>query len=139
MTLDASPDVTLIGLVKLINIILYIAQIKFLFLKIRKQYQEQVIYETNVKELSSTDSIHYESEIGPEIMHEFKIINNGPSQISLTELLVSWQKQIKIGFKHKDFLYLMEPPYLEGSIKCELDNFLINPLNITVIINLRYF
>ena len=64
--------------------------------------------------------------------YEFKIINNGPSQISLTELLISWQKQIKIGSKHRDYLYVMEIPYTEGPIKCEFDNSLINPLNLSV-------
>jgi hypothetical protein len=95
----------------------------------RKQYQEQLIYDTNKGEIGQLSN---ETEIGPEIMHEFKIINNGPSQISLTELLITWQKQIKIISKQKDFLYLIENPYTEGPIKCEVENSLINPLNLSV-------
>jgi integrin alpha 8 len=98
----------------------------------RKQYQEQLIYDTNKGEIGQLSN---ETEIGPEIMHEFKIINNGPSQISLTELLISWQKQINIIYKQKDFLYLVENPYTEGPIKCEIESSLINPLNLSVCFN----
>ena len=76
--------------------------------------------------------IDLESQIGPEIIHEYKMVNKGPSQISMSEILISWQKQIKIGNKNKDFLYLMELPYTEGDVRCELDKTLINPLNISV-------
>lgn len=108
VNLDASPDVTLIG----------------------KQYQEQIIYEMNTGEIVQPSN---ETEIGPEIMHEFKIINNGPSQITLTELLISWQKQKNIAHKQKDFLYLVENPYTEGPIKCDIESSLINPLNLSYV------
>lgn len=91
-----------------------------------------MVYETNMKELTPMQLIKNESEIGPEIMHEFKIINNGPSQISLSELLVTWQKQIKINTKHRDYLYVVESPYTEGPIRCQLDSSLVNPLNLSV-------
>ena len=100
--------------------------------KFRKQYQEQIIYEMNTGEIVQPSN---ETEIGPEIMHEFKIINNGPSQITLTELLISWQKQKNIAHKQKDFLYLVENPYTEGPIKCDIESSLINPLNLSVCFN----
>lgn len=128
----------------------------------RKQYQEQVIYDTNIggdlytlaktlakteldplspdadaaslaKSQTVTHSIQHESEIGPEIMHEYKLLNKGPSRISHSELLITWQKQIKItGNKHRELLYLMETPYIEGPIRCNYDYSMINWLNLTV-------
>ena len=100
---------------------------------IGKQYQEQVIYETKYssKDLNDAD-FESEFDIGPEIMHEYKVLNKGPSQFSLSELLINWQKQIKIGNKNQNFLYLMEMPYTEGPIQCNINNLDINPLNISV-------
>ena len=141
VALDASPDLALIG----------------------KQYQEQVIYDTSIggdlytlaksltkkeddplssqdtdglsfaKSQAVTHNIQHESEIGPEIMHEYKLLNKGPSRISHSELLITWQKQIKIsGNKHRELLYLMETPYVEGPIRCNYDYSMINWLNLTV-------
>lgn len=76
--------------------------------------------------------VENESEIGPEIMHEYKLINKGPSQFLSSELLIAWQKEIRVGYKTKNFLYLMEMPYTEGPIKCNIENLDINPLNISV-------
>ncbi|CAF0823367.1 unnamed protein product [Brachionus calyciflorus] len=112
VVLDAIPKLALIG----------------------KQYQEQVIYETKTSSFNKdVNSLAYETEfdIGPEIMHEYKILNKGPSQFSLSELLITWQNQIKIGEKNRDFLYLMEMPYIEGPIECSLENLDINPLNLS--------
>jgi hypothetical protein len=113
VVLDAQPTIALIG----------------------KQYQEQVIYESKLSASKSIDLLHSEQEIGPEIMHEYKLMNKGPSQFLRSELLLSWQRQIKIqtGFntKNKDFLYLMELPYTEGPIKCQFNTLSINPLNLT--------
>lgn len=116
VVLDAAPGLTLLG----------------------KQYQEQVIYETRATQHKSFEELTNEAEIGPEIMHEYKLMNNGPSQILTSELLVAWQRILKSGDKSREFLYLMEMPYTEGPIKCGLiDNDgasynLINPLNLTV-------
>jgi integrin alpha 8 len=115
--LEAMPNVALIG----------------------KKYQEQVIYDSKVNELHKEKSLlndyarnDDESHIGPEIMHEFKVRNKGPSQFLASELLVAWEKQIKIGVKNRDFLYLMEIPYTEGPIKCDFSRLEYNRLNITV-------
>jgi hypothetical protein len=118
---------------------------------IGKKYQEQVIYDTKFNELNkeksfphennnNNNNIDDESHIGPEIMHEFKVRNRGPSQFLASELLVAWEKQIKIGVKNRDFLYLMEMPYTEGPIKCDFSQLEFNRLNLTVkiLISLRY-
>lgn len=60
-------------------------------------------------------------------------MNKGPSQFLLSELLISWQREIQVGYKNKNFLYLMEMPYTEGPIKCNTDYLDINPLNISKI------
>jgi len=73
-----------------------------------------------------------ESEIGPEIIHEYKLINKGPSRFLSSELLISWQKVLKIKNKNRELLYLIEEPFTEGPIKCSIDNYLINPLNLSV-------
>jgi len=108
---------------------------------IGKKYQEQVIYDTKFNELNKEKSLTHEnnnnniddeSHIGPEIMHEFKVRNRGPSQFLASELLVAWEKQIKIGVKNRDFLYLMEMPYTEGPIKCDFSQLEFNRLNLTV-------
>jgi hypothetical protein len=98
---------------------------------IGKQYQEQVIYETKLEEIN-LDQIENETQIGPEIVHEYKLLNKGPSQISKSEMIITWQKKIKINSKNEQFLYLMEMPHTEGPIECQLDNSIINPLNISV-------
>ena len=133
VVLDALPSVTLIG----------------------KQYQEQVIYESSLFSSSSIhkqqqkdqlsltttttttaatyiDALTNEFELGPEIMHEYKLMNKGPSQALATELLVAWPRQIKVTGKNRDFLYLVDAPYLEGPIRCATQELAINPLNLTV-------
>ena len=115
VSLEAVPNVALVG----------------------KKYQEQVIYETKLNKVVAGGAdrrlnLVDESQIGPEIMHEFKIRNKGPSQFLASELLIAWEKQIKIGVKNRDFLYLMEVPYTEGPIKCDFSRLTINPLNFTV-------
>ena len=102
----------------------------FTFLNKRKKYQEQVIYDTKVA--GSKADNQSESEIGPEIMHEYKIMNKGPSQFSQSELLIAWQKEIKNSMKNLPFLYLMENPYTEGPITCFTQELLINPFNLSV-------
>ena len=105
---------------------------------LRKQYQEQVIYETKLLNQKSIDELESEYDIGPEIMHEYKLMNKGPSQFLTSELLISWQRQIKLGSynlngnKNKDLLYIMEIPYTEGPIKCNFNTLSINPLNLSV-------
>lgn len=96
-----------------------------------KKYQEQVIYETKTSDLKS--SIESESDIGPEIVHEYKIINKGPSEFLRSELLLAWQKTIKNSLKSAPFLYLMETPYTEGPISCSSQFIDINPFNFSVI------
>lgn len=116
VVMKATPEVALIG----------------------KQYNEQVVYET--KDFSTAvpgDSLDIEDEIGPEILHEYRLINKGPSQISQSELLIAWQKKLQIASEDRDFLYLMEAPYTEGPIKCQLDRTLINSHNISMIDNDR--
>jgi integrin alpha 8 len=117
VVLDAMPSIALIG----------------------KQYQEQVIYENKLMDQKPTDELVTEDEIGPEIMHEYKLMNKGPSQVLMSELLIAWQRQIKTSVfnfngnnKNKDFLYLMEMPYTEGPIKCGFGSLSINPMNLTV-------
>lgn len=73
-----------------------------------------------------------ESEIGPEIVHEYKLINKGPSQFTRSEILIAWQKEIKSTGKTTPFLYLMEMPYIEGPIKCHTRQLDINPFNLSV-------
>ena len=86
----------------------------------------------NSSKLKSMNEIESESEIGPEIIHEYKLLNKGPSRISKSELLVAWQNRIKSEKnKNKDLLYLMELPYTEGPIKCRFDRSLVNWLNLT--------
>jgi hypothetical protein len=113
VVLDAVPGIALIG----------------------KQYQEQVIYDSKLFDSQSDfNLIHNESEIGPEIMHEYKIINKGPSQILSSELLITWQRHIKVDSAFKEYLYLIDAPYTEGQIKCQFDyQSLVNPLNLTVL------
>lgn len=69
--------------------------------------------------------IKNESEIGPEIIHEYKVMNKGPSQFLLSELLISWQKLISINYKNKDFLYLVERPYLEDLFNATMKIYLL--------------
>jgi hypothetical protein len=95
---------------------------------IGKKYQEQVIYETKLNEIKTTN----ESEIGPEIIQEYKIINKGPSKSLKSQLLISWQKELQLFDKKMPFLYLMDMPYTEGQIKCNIQNIDINSLNFTV-------
>ncbi len=100
-----------------------------------KQYQEQVVYETKL------DSVLYsmplnETQIGPEVIHEYKLINKGPSTFRSSELIVTWQSHIEIDNKNAQFMYLMELPYVEGPIKCQISQQLVNPLNISVKTNL---
>jgi hypothetical protein len=113
VVLDAVPGIALIG----------------------KQYQEQVIYDSKLFDTQSeVNLIHNESEIGPEIMHEYKIINKGPSQILSSELLITWQRHIKVDSAFKEYLYLIDAPYTQGQIKCQYDyQSLVNPLNLTVL------
>lgn len=113
VVLDAVPGIALIG----------------------KQYQEQVIYDSKILDHQSDyNLIHNESEIGPEIMHEYKIINKGPSQILSSELLITWQRHIKVDSAFKEYLYLIDAPYTQGQIKCQFDyQGLVNPLNLTVL------
>ncbi len=96
-----------------------------------KQYQEQVIYETKIDSILFSTPLN-ETQIGPEVIHEYKLMNKGPSDFLASELIITWQTQIEIDSKNAQFLYLMELPYLEGPIKCQIDQQLINPLNITV-------
>ena len=109
VALEAVPNVALVG----------------------KKYQEQVIYETKIADVNSRP-LSDESQIGPEIVHEFKVRNKGPSQFLASELLIAWEKQIKIGVKNRDFLYLMEMPYTEGPITCDFSKLEPNRLNLTV-------
>lgn len=101
---------------------------------IGKQYQEQVIYDSKLiqKENKNKNGYDTEFDIGPEIMHEYKILNKGPSQFSMSEIIITWQNQVKIGTKSENFLYLMDMPYTEGPIQCNFESFLINPQNLTV-------
>lgn len=110
VVMKASPSVTLLG----------------------KQYQEQVIYNTKWPN-ADTEELFNETQIGPEIMHEYKIINKGPSEILLSEMIVSWQKRINIDSESLEYLYLMEEPYIEGAIRCGFDPALVNPMNISQI------
>jgi hypothetical protein len=73
-----------------------------------------------------------ETQIGPEVIHEYKLIHKGPSEFTSSELIITWQTQIEIEGKTLDYLYLMETPHLEGPVKCEINEDLINPLNISV-------
>jgi hypothetical protein len=102
----------------------------------RKKYQEQVIYETKFNEMQKMETLNNELQIGPEIMHEYKLINKGQSRILASELLIAWEKLIKIGIRNRDFLYLMDMPYTEGPIRCDYTNLDFNPLNLTVIIKI---
>ncbi len=97
-----------------------------------KQYQEQVVYET--RKYKTNDMILNEKEIGPEVIHEYKLLNKGPSQVSLSELFITWQKATA---DQRHFLYLMEVPYTEGPISCHISPSLINSLNISV--RYKYF
>ena len=91
------------------------------------------MYETKLDEIMSRAYFN-ETQIGPEIIHEYKIINKGPSEISKSELMITWQSHVEFDDKQFGFMYLMERPFIEGaSIKCHIDQSLINPLNISVI------
>jgi hypothetical protein len=90
------------------------------------------VYETKFDENLQLPYIN-ETQIGPEIIHEYKVINKGPSEISKSELLITWQSHVEFDEKQFGFMYLMETPYLEGSIKCSIEPNQINPLNISVI------
>jgi len=104
VVMRASPEVALVG----------------------KQYQEQVVYETRPR---LHDSLPAEEEIGPEVIHEYKLINKGPSQVSLSELFVAWQKAAA---DQRHFMYLIEAPYTEGPVACHISPGLVNPLNVSV-------
>ena len=108
VVMKASPSITLLG----------------------KQYHEQVVYNTKWQG-ESIEELFNETQIGPEIIHEYKIINKGPSEILLSEMIVSWQKRIKIDSESLDYLYLMEEPYTKGPISCQYDANLVNPMNIS--------
>jgi hypothetical protein len=150
VVLDAVPGIALIGYVKrkekLFSPFIF-NPFKTLSFS-RKQYQEQVIYESKMPSSGLTVStvspesnsptstaaspIQNESDIGPEIVHEYKVINKGPSQILASELLITWQKYIKMDTSFKEYLYLMDNPFLQGQIKCQLSSNLVNPLNLSV-------
>lgn len=93
-----------------------------------------MIYESKTSELK--DELLNETDIGPEIVHEYKLINKGPSQFLRSELLIAWQKEIKNSMKSSSspFLYLMESPYTEGPISCFTQYLDINTHNFSVII-----
>lgn len=93
-----------------------------------------MIYDSKLIQKAKKNKHGYDTEfdIGPEIMHEYKILNKGPSQFSMGEIIITWQNQIKVGTKSENFLYLMDMPYTEGPMQCNVENFLINPLNLTV-------
>ena len=91
-----------------------------------------MVYETKLDE-SLSSFLFNETQIGPEIIHEYKVINKGPSEISKSELLITWQNQIEFDDKHFDYIYLMETPYLDSdAIKCNIEQKHINPLNVSV-------
>ena len=76
-------------------------------------------YDTRLGELESDLN---ETEIGPEIIHEYILINKGPSQISQADILVAWQRKIKINNENEDFLFLTSAPHTEGPVKCVYDS-----------------
>lgn len=75
--------------------------------------------------------IENETDIGPEIIHEYKVINKGPSQFLKSELLIAWQREIKNAQKSSPFMYLMDTPYTEGPISCFTQELTVNPFNLT--------
>ena len=114
VVMKATPEVALIG----------------------KQYNEQVVYETKA-DVTDDSAIVIEDEIGPEILHEYRLINKGPSRISRSELVIAWQKRLLIASESRDFLYLMEAPFTEGPVKCQFDRSLVNSRNLSLIENDR--
>ena len=104
--LDAVPSVILIG----------------------KQYQEQVIYENRYyqEETLLQSFKNVDTEIGPEVVHEYKVVNKGPSELSMADLIVSWQNHYEIDNEYLNTVYLIEAPYVEGPLDCEYNSKLIN-------------
>jgi hypothetical protein len=94
-----------------------------------------VIYDNRASSLALSEvaDVLNETEIGPELMHEYKVINKGPSQFLTGELLIGWQRYLNLGsVGNKELFYLIETPYTEGPIKCNIQEQLVNPLNLSV-------
>uniref|UniRef100_A0A3Q3X2L5 Uncharacterized protein n=1 Tax=Mola mola TaxID=94237 RepID=A0A3Q3X2L5_MOLML len=65
-------------------------------------------------------------DIGPQIVHVYELLNNGPSTLSKAALEVEWPYQ----FKNGSLLYITSYE-TEGPINCTTD-MEINPLNVSV-------
>ncbi|XP_068185477.1 integrin alpha-V isoform X1 [Antennarius striatus] len=64
-------------------------------------------------------------DIGPQIVHVYELLNNGPSTVSRAELEVQWPHQ----FRNGSLLYISSYE-TEGPITCSTDT-QINPLNVS--------
>ncbi|XP_065564582.1 integrin alpha-PS2-like isoform X3 [Artemia franciscana] len=90
-----------------------------------------------IRGLSQPDTVYYnkslyektpkvhESEIGPEVMHIYEIINKGPSDISQAEVHILWPSMNLAG---DHLLYLVDFPEITGPAECSKIE--VNPLRL---------
>ncbi|XP_063227924.1 integrin alpha-PS2 isoform X2 [Bacillus rossius redtenbacheri] len=62
------------------------------------------------------EEIKHESEIGPQVIHKYAIVNKGPSDLVETDIFILWPSHTLQG---DNLLYLLEPPEVEEPIVCD--------------------
>ncbi|XP_064614581.1 integrin alpha-PS1-like [Liolophura sinensis] len=92
---------------------------------------EQVVYSGSIR--GETD-IEYEDEIGPAVMHDYLVVNNGPSDVPYSTLYILWPYEMESDYNSgKHLLYLMEVPtatkgIAKDTVTCHVDAAIINPI-----------
>ncbi|XP_059094879.1 integrin alpha-PS1-like isoform X2 [Tigriopus californicus] len=94
-------------------------------------FPEEVHYGGTVRGESALQEL---AEIGPQVVHKFLVINNGPSAVDVLTVHIAWPFQVENGkAQGKWLLYLTDHPSLRnGRGDCVLPSgFAANPLNYT--------
>jgi integrin alpha 8 len=110
VVLEAVPGVTLIG--KQLQEQVVYETIKESEKQQQQQQQQQklngkeelkmntIISEIGDLSTHQPEHLKNETQIGPEIIHEYKLINKGPSSSLKSELLITWQRNFKVAYKY---------------------------------------
>ena len=98
-------------------------------------FPEEVHYGGQIKGESAMSEL---GEIGPQVVHKFQVINDGPSSVDVLTVDISWPFQVENGKRQgKWLLYLVDHPLLKnGRGDCVLPpGYRANPLNLTTVHN----
>lgn len=77
-------------------------------------FPESVTY--NTSSILPDDQLKRESDIGPEVLHVYEIINKGPSTIKEAKIDIIWPAYTLYG---KHLLYLLDNPTIRGKAHCQ--------------------